>query len=647
MKKRILFVTLGLLLVAGSLFASAAQEEGAELLGFPRSETVFAQQLTERNSTPGNFNSWAGWRQRDRGMQQLAFAQLWITDFERGEIQNDLAAAPPEYNADFTELTIRLREGVYWSDGVEITADDVAFTVAFIKATPGASYNAPLALQVKDVAATDRYTATIELNSPNPRFHFEVFTDLWGSLWIMPKHVFEQFMVDGEVAASEFFAFEYNPPLSAGPYKFHSHDPAGFWTAWEKRDDWDRTPTGMVFGEPAPRYVVYNHYGDFTARVIAMTRREVDIIDLDLPAIRAVTRSDDYARGYFEERDFPWLQANRHPGVGGIVFNTRRYPFDNPEVRWALTLAMDPVSYITSAYDGAAAMNPLPIVVNAPQMREPYIEPMLAWLEEFTIDIGDGETFHPWDPDAPFRLVEEAWDRGFEFPNDPDLIRETFGYGAWKHAPDVATRLLENNGFSRDANGNWLLPDGTPWRFGVHTDGTPGRWHYQNAIAAHGEWRRFGLDVRFEISEPGQLRVAHGHFDVTGGQTHSSAYLEVSDLFRTFTTFHTDYLEPEIGQRTWGHPSRYSNPRVDEILDTIRRTHPDDTETLNPLGLELLQIFVEEKPTISSTTSMDPYAVSTYYWTGWPSAENPHIVPYHHYPNFKYLLTFLEPTGRR
>ena len=118
MVRKITCLSLGLLLIAGLGWARGEQEEAAQLLGFPRSETVFAQQLTERNSTPSNFNSWAGWRQRDRGMQQLTFGQLWITDFERGEIQNDLAAGPPEYSSDFTEMTIRMREGMYWSDGV-------------------------------------------------------------------------------------------------------------------------------------------------------------------------------------------------------------------------------------------------------------------------------------------------------------------------------------------------------------------------------------------------------------------------------------------------------------------------------------------------------------------------------------------------
>jgi peptide/nickel transport system substrate-binding protein len=85
---------------------------------------------------------------------------------------------------------------------------------------------------------------------------------------------------------------------------------------------------------------------------------------------------------------------------------------------------------------------------------------------------------------------------------------------------------------------------------------------------------------------------------------------------------------------------------VDEILNKIQATDPNDMATLQPLGLEMLQIIIQEMPTISGTTSLDPYALSSYYWTGWPSAENHFTVPYHHYPNFKYLLTFLKPSGK-
>jgi len=626
--------------------APTATAAAVMTMGFPRNETVFAQQLTGRNATPSNFNYWAGWRQQDRGMQQLMNESLWVDDFERGEIINALAAEPPQYSADFKTLTIKLRQGVYWSDNVEVTADDLAFTVEFIKATPAASYNASVARQVESAKATDKYTAVIQLKEPNPRFHYENFCDLWGSLWVMPKHVFEKFMQNGKVDTEGFFAFEYNPPLSMGPYVLHSFDPAGNWTAWVKREDWAKTPTGMIFGEPKPKYVVFVDYGDFTARVIAMTRHEVDQVDLDLPAIRAVTKAEPTARGYFANQDFPWLQSNRHPGVGGVVFNTLKAPFNNPDVRWALNLAIDPISYNMTAYDGCAAMNPLPIVVNGPLMKKPYVEPLVAWLQDFSIDLGNGEMFKVWDPTAPTRLVDEAHKRGFKFPDDPEVIKTSFGYGSWKYDPEAAAKLLKKAGFTQDANKKWLLPDGTPWQFSVYTDGTPGRWTYQNAQAAYVEWKRFGLDVRFEVGDPGQLRIEMGNYDVAGGQTHGSNYLENPDLFRTFTAFDSAYLEPTLGKRQFGHSSRWTNPRVDEILKKIQTSDPNDMATLQPLGMELLEIYIKELPCISATTSLDPYAVSSYYWTGWPSAENHFIVPYHHYPNFKYLMTFIKPSGK-
>ena len=47
------------------------------------------------------------------------------------------------------------------------------------------------------------------------------------------------------------------PVVGTGAYKLHSYDDAGFWTVWEKRDDWDKSPTGILYGEPAPQYIVY------------------------------------------------------------------------------------------------------------------------------------------------------------------------------------------------------------------------------------------------------------------------------------------------------------------------------------------------------------------------------------------------------
>jgi len=36
-----------------------------------------------------------------------------------------------------------------------------------------------------------------------------------------------------------------------------------------------------------------------------------------------------------------------------------------------------------------------------------------------------------------------------------------------------------------------------------------------------------------------------------------------------------------------------------------------------------------------------------YYWTNYPGAENSYQQPYHHWPNFKFMLPYLKSTGRK
>ncbi len=60
-----------------------------------------------------------------------------------------------------------------------------------------------------------------------------------------------------------------------------------------------------------------------------------------------------------------------------------------------------------------------------------------------------------------------------------------------------------------------------------------------------------------------------------------------------------------------------------------------------------MKILVEEMPTIPTFAYPSVIGWDEYYWTNWPGAENPYMWAGHPWPNFKYLLPFLEPTGRK
>ena len=109
-------------------------------------------------------------------MQQLTSDTLWFINPEGGKDawQNALAAEPPVYNDDSTQMTVKLRQGIYWSDGVEFTSADVAYTVQTQIDHPGMNWSAAFSINVAGIEVPDRNTVVFRLKAPNSRFHTAV-----------------------------------------------------------------------------------------------------------------------------------------------------------------------------------------------------------------------------------------------------------------------------------------------------------------------------------------------------------------------------------------------------------------------------------------------------------------------------------------
>src|ERR1039458_251930 len=130
-----------------SIFAFNARAQ-EEINNLPRNQTLIAENPEGTIKNAGWFNIWAiNAGGQSNGLHQLAMDTFWYIDPEQGiddVWENSLAAEKPIYNADFTEMTVKLRRGIYWSDGVEFTADDVVYTIQTHLQNAGLRWSAPV-----------------------------------------------------------------------------------------------------------------------------------------------------------------------------------------------------------------------------------------------------------------------------------------------------------------------------------------------------------------------------------------------------------------------------------------------------------------------------------------------------------------------
>ena len=617
--------------------AGVAEQPGAAAgevaPGVARVDTLILENPTGRVVPADDFNRWRpGIQSASTGLQQLGLDALWYIDPDAGidgVWDNSLAAEKPIYNEDFTQMTVKLREGIYWSDGVEFTADDLIYTVDVQKNTPGLAYTGQFTKYVAEMEKPDNYTVIFHLTEPNSRFH-GLFTVRWSACFMMPKHIFEQ--------QDDVVAFTFNPPLSLGPYVLKDYDPNGNWYLWERREDWERT-TLARFGMPAPKFAMYIAPGPSDKKVMAQTAKDLDVIhDIAPEGMITLARTNPTSKGWFNS--FPW--AHPDPTLPSVIYNNEKPGLDNRDVRWALTLAIDVVRVAMASYRGAATISAIHVPPTGlyPQY---YFEPLQDWLAEFSIEV-DGQPYLPYDPDTSMRIAEEARKSlGDLVPTDAAEIRKAIGYGWWKYDLETAEKLMLQAGCTRDSGGKWLLPSGDPFKIALLAEGDTRPVMNRGAAMIVENWAEFGIDATLDVRDNAsrsQMALL-GEFDADFGWT-IETWGGHPDLFFFLESWHSDFYRPSGENAVGRNRMRWQHPDLDPIIEAIQRLDFDDPKGVE-LGIEFIKLAAREMP-ITPIMSYNVFSVcDESYWEGFPTAYDPYTNPVANWANTKYMYVKIRP----
>lgn len=600
--------------------------------GVLRSECLILENPSGTVQPADDFNRWRSGYSGSWvcGLQQIGLDALWYIDPDagiNGVWDNALAAEKPIYNEDFTQMTVKLREGLYWSDGVEFTGDDLFYTVDLIMKTKGLSNNGLFSGNIEKLEQPDKYTVVFTLKAPNSRFH-SAFTVRWGATYMMPKHIFEK--------EADPVAFKFNPPVSLGAYTLKDFDPNGKWYLWQRREDWDRTSVALL-GSVDVKYAMYIDPGPSDKRIIAQTAHQLDVIHDVTPEGRiTLAKNSPSSVGWFNS--FPW--AHPDPTLPAVIYNNEKPGLDKKEVRWALTLAIDIAQVALASYKGAATISAIHVPPTG-MYPQYYHQPLESWLNDFTIKVG-GQDYKPYDPTAAQRIADLARQSlGDLVPTDGETIKKYIGAGWWKNDLAAAEQLMLDAGMKKGGDGKWQLPDGSAFKVPLMGLGESNPTMNRAAAAVVENWKAFGVDANLEAQANLWPIMSSGEYSAAFAWT-IETWGGDPDLFYFLQSWHSKFYVASGESAAGTNSMRWKNPELDKIIESIQQSAFDDPKGVE-LGLEYCKLAAQEMP-ITPIMAYNVFTtMDTTYFTGYPSVDDPYANPVPNWGNTKYMFVKIKP----
>ena len=550
----------------------------------PREETLIidrAGRLEGRHNwnpyVPGNA---AGW-----GLSEFS-DPLTLLNYGTGEIENWMAESFTS-NEDYTIWTLKLRSGITWHDGTPFTAVDVVYSTELQVNHETLGQHFTYEEWIETVEMVDDLTVVYHLKKPNVRFKLERYSDnLCGVDYFVPKHIWEN--VEDPVTFKNFDLTR-GLPMSTGPYILYKVTTNE--TIWVRHDDWWAARTGFK-KLPEPKKIIVSYGGTQEIRLAIGIDGGFDTMDdITLGSFQALADRNPAWIAFQKGMPFIWPD----PCARSLSLNNAVEPWNDKEMRWALSYIMDRQQIIDIAYEGTSTMGPYPW-------------PLYPAMQKFT-DLVPAET------------VEK-------------FIRPY---------PDKAAEILISRGYEK--SGKYWMKDGE--ELGLEIQVFEGISELERIADVYAEQlQRFGINAVMVRLTGGTWsdNLATGNYEAQSGWQTCGSIIEP---WNTLRQLRSDRIAP-IGERfqlPQTNRFRWHHAEYSEIVDEISRLDWDDPELFR-LTARALEIYYDELPVIPTAQSKKLVPFNTTYWTNWPTQENYYQRPVTWCPSFIGVLSEIRQVDR-
>lgn len=623
------------LLLAGASYAQDTMTD----VGTPRSETLIVQTFDGKSANPdaqNPLNQYAIWR----GFRELGWSWLWEMDTATGQSYPELAAGPVEVlNPEHTKFRVKIRPGVFWSDGVEFTTDDIIYTLdTTFKFKDKLTFVFRAANYIKDASWTKVDNYTFEVETVNPAYDFQTVMGVysWGSLFtIVPKHIYEPL---GDAVVT----YKAAPAVTLGPYKIKEFDPNGFWQLWELRDDWQRSGWGNL-GTPKAKYVLYKDFGAEETRTLAFVQNQYDVDTFMSPDSIAAAKARNPAIETFSPT-LPYHDMNDACSYA-VYINQQKAPFDKPEVRWALALGLDLQQVGISAVSGQFKAAALPIA-GTPITEPLFYKPLETYLNDLTLSDG----YKPFNANFGQELLDKLKAQGTpdsELPTG-DNIKASFGAGWWKYDPAEAEKLLGSVGIKKGGDGFFTMPDGSPWAIELVIPADWNKVMQRTGFSIADSWKKAGFNVTARQADNGEFTtVQNTNAKNTLQINWSNTCVYNSNWLNSWQSFNPTNVKPADSNDVIN--GNYLRVTDQSIFDLVKASTSMETssEEFVENGRQIAKKLVDGMQVINLMNIPTTIPTNSTYWTNYPKQANFYAAPYTWWSSFKKTIVNIEPTGKK